>query len=440
MRNTGREAATLLVVDDNATNLGVLYDHLDAQGFRVLTARDGERALARARRARPDLILLDVMMPGIDGFETCRRLKAEASTQDIPVIFMTALANVEDKVQGFAAGAVDYVTKPLQQEEVLARITTHLRIRELTHRLQARNARLEQLTAELQDANAEILRFNEELEALVQQRTEALQKAYAQLELLDRNKSEFIAVVSHELRTPLTVFTGYAWILRRNAVIQEHAELKQMADAIHASSEQLKGILNAMVDIARIDNRTLELRFQPLSLADTLGQVTKGFDDALRERDLALDLDGLASLPPVQADGQELQKVFENLVSNAIKYTPDGGTISIMGEVLADHDPPRPQDCVQVTVADTGIGIDPQYHEAIFTKFYHTGNVDLHSSGRTKFKGGGPGLGLAIAKGIVEAHGGQIWVESAGYDEAACPGSQFHVILPLAPAQERTAD
>ncbi len=163
---------TLLIVDDNPTNLSVLFDYLSAYGFRILVAPDGETGIRRAKQARPDLILLDVMLPGINGFETCARLKADQDTREIPVIFMTALASTEDKVRGLEAGAVDYVTKPIQQAEVLARITTHLRIRDLTQ--------------SLRDANAHILRLNRELEDKVRERTAELRRAYELLERLDR--------------------------------------------------------------------------------------------------------------------------------------------------------------------------------------------------------------------------------------------------------------
>jgi signal transduction histidine kinase len=133
-----------------------------------------------------------------------------------------------------------------------------------------------------------------------------------------------------------------------------------------------------------------------------------------------------------------LQKVFYHLLINAIKYTPDGGKITISGRQAEPNASDLPRGGVEIIVSDTGIGIDSRFHELIFAKFYQTGELELHSSGKTKFKGGGPGLGLAIARGIVEAHHGRIWVESPGYDEVKCPGSQFHVILPLRPTDRPT--
>jgi signal transduction histidine kinase len=148
----------------------------------------------------------------------------------------------------------------------------------------------------------------------------------------------------------------------------------------------------------------------------------------LAERQLSFDIDDLSKLPLIQADSALLLKVFQNVIVNAIKYTPDGGRVTISGQHLLDE---KLGDCVEIQVRDTGIGIDPQYLELIFEKFYQTGETALHSTGKTTFKGGGPGLGLSIARGVVQAHGGRIWAVSQGYDEKACPGSCFHILLPV---------
>jgi signal transduction histidine kinase len=180
-----------------------------------------------------------------------------------------------------------------------------------------------------------------------------------------------------------------------------------------------------MFDVTKLDVQSLDMRREHTILQAVLAPVAGEFGSALQQRRLALILDGLESLPAIQADPQLLHKAFHHLVINAIKYTPDGGTIRIVGRTLPE------ESAVEIVVSDTGIGIDPDYHELVFEKFFRTGPIDLHSSGRTEFKAGGPGLGLAIVKGIVTAHGGRIWVESEGYDEKRCPGSQFHVVLPV---------
>ncbi len=249
--------------------------------------------------------------------------------------------------------------------------------------------------------------------------------AYEQLERLDRTKSDFITVASHELRTPLTVLKALSQILLKDPQIESDPSKHQMAEGIFESTVRLHEIVDSMIDMAKIDSEALQLHVTPFSIMQLLKTVASRYQDALDDRNLTLTVDVPPDFPKIEADQELLQKVFSNLILNAIKYTPDGGTITLTAQPASEDD-----EKVEIIVQDTGIGIDPRYHDLIFSKFYQTGEVALHSSGRTKFKGGGPGLGLAIAKGVVETHSGQIWVESPGYDEVHCPGSRFYVALP----------
>ncbi len=276
-----------------------------------------------------------------------------------------------------------------------------------------------------------ITRFNQELEEKVQERTQALQEAYDQLERMDRTKSDFISVSSHELRTPLTILQGYSQMLLQDSGVQENPFYHQMVTGIEKGAVRMHDIVNSMLDVAKIDSRALDLYPEPLSIPFLLEPIQDKFARALAERSISLMIEDMRDLPAIEADPEALYKVFYHLVGNAIKYTPDGGTITISGRALDGSGDVLMDEGIEIVVSDTGIGIDPENQELIFEKFYQTGEVSLHSSGTTKFKGGGPGLGLAIARGIVEAHQGKIWVESPGCDEQTCPGSQFHLVLPL---------
>jgi signal transduction histidine kinase len=275
---------------------------------------------------------------------------------------------------------------------------------------------------------AEITRFNEQLEQMVQERTEELKEAYHTLEKMDKNKSDFINVAAHELRTPLTVIKGYAQVMQIDHSVRDRPRLLSALDGILAGTDRLHRIVNSMLDVARIDSQVLSVVKRRMHLVEVFARLRSKYAVDLEERELEMSVEGIDALPLITADPALLYKVFEQLVSNAIKYTPDGGAIDVRGQVIqVDEEPPL----VEVTITDTGIGIDPEHQEFVFEKFYQTGEVSLHSSGETKFKAGGPGLGLAIAKGVVEAHGGRIAVESPGYDEERCPGSTFRVWLPL---------
>jgi signal transduction histidine kinase len=262
---------------------------------------------------------------------------------------------------------------------------------------------------------------------------EELRQAYHNLERLDRAKADFISVVGHELRTPMTVISGYANMLKTAPVVGEDETLRMFSDGITSSIERLQVIINSILDVSKIDTAALQVRKVPTSINVLIKEIEAEFHMALDERRLEFEIQGLSDLPYFMGDSDLLYKAFYHLVVNAIKYTPDGGKITVSGRVVQDDEE---RDAIEVVVADTGIGIDKEHHELIFDKFYQTGEVMLHSSGVTKFKGGGPGLGLAITKGAIVAHHGDVWVESPGYDEEKLPGSSFHVLLPLTEWQD----
>ena len=285
----------------------------------------------------------------------------------------------------------------------------------------------------------QLIRLNQELEQRVKQRTEELERAMRDLEDLDHTKSDFISIAAHELKTPLTLIQGYTNILKES-VGQQNPQDVAMVQGISTGIERLKTIIEDMIDVSMIDTEVLTLSLTPASPARVIRLALVELEEAIVERQHRVTTAGLDELPQVECDAQRLHQVFVNVIGNAIKYTPDGGRIDIAGQPLPAQETGS-VDFIEITVTDTGIGIDPEHHERIFEKFYQIGKVALHSTGKTKFKGGGPGLGLAIAKGVTEAHGGRIWVESKGYDEEHCPGSTVHILLPVkairAPKDER---
>lgn len=262
-----------------------------------------------------------------------------------------------------------------------------------------------------------------ENESRVQYISNELQSAQARLVKFDKSKSNFISVAAHELKTPLTLIEGYAAMIGDLAP-QENEQMHMLIQGTHNGIRRMREIVDDMIDVSQIDNHLLMLNFQPVWLNRVFNMLEADFANILARRRHTLvvkSFKGSAEL--LFADPERLYQALKNLVSNAIKYTPDGGKIIINGRTLPGF--------IEITVKDSGIGIALENQEAIFEKFGQLGDVSLHSSGKTKFKGGGPGLGLAITKGIIEAHGGSVWVESKGYDEVKCPGSIFHVLLPL---------
>jgi signal transduction histidine kinase len=259
-----------------------------------------------------------------------------------------------------------------------------------------------------------------------------LQKTNKILRQLDRNKLEFILIAAHELRTPLTVLNGYVNVLRSFSDINSNAALAEVTDGILKGTNRMHKVVNMMLDLTRIGSEVWKVAAVPVPLTRIIDDLVRDFERAADERNIQISVMYAEDTPEIKGDPEMIQKALYQLIVNAIKYTPDGGKITITTRptVIEDNSP-----CVEIAVRDRGIGLDAEHHDLIFEKFYQVGDVALHSSGKTTFKGGGPGLGLALVRGVANAHGGRVWVESAGHDEINFTGSTFYLLLPLAPPQ-----
>ncbi len=347
-----KEKATILIVDDNPTNLGVLFEYLRDSGFRVLVAEDGESALKRVSYARPDVILLDVLMPGIDGFETCRRLKEDETVRDIPVIFMTALSDTLDKVKGLAIGAVDYITKPVQVEEVLARINTHLTIRELQNKLQQQIIERDELIAEL-DA--------------------------------------YVHTVAHDLKDPLGNVVGYASFLQESWDTMPLEEIQKFLEVIMQTGHEMGNIIDELLLLASI--RQEEAKMNPLDMADIVARVQRRL--AYMIEDYQAELIVPPDWPLALGYAPWIEEVWANYASNAIKYGGQPPRVELGATVQADGS-------VRFWVRDNGSGLTPEERARLFTPFTRLDQVRAE----------GHGLGLSIVQRIMEKLRGQVGVES----------------------------
>lgn len=279
-----------------------------------------------------------------------------------------------------------------------------------------RNARL---VADLRRREAEQAELNRQLSSTKDQ-----------LERLDSVKTDFVTIASHELRTPLAQLRGYNDIMEQmnEDGLLDQEQIASMTASMRRAADRLEQLIEAMLDVSQLDVNAMDLQFTPLTADSVIRTALEPLRESIESRKLLVTARGLRNLPPFQGDMQRLVQAFRNVVLNAIKYTPDGGRIEITGRL---HD-----DEIWIVVRDSGIGIDPANHELIFQKFFRTHDPNLHSSGTTKFMGAGPGLGLTIARGVIEGHGGRIWVESEGEDRVKLPGSTFTIALPLRPPAE----
>ena len=264
-----------------------------------------------------------------------------------------------------------------------------------------------------------------EIDKRVSQTIQEFSHEKSSLERLDKSKSDFISIAAHELKTPLTLMEGYSAMLReiieQKKVFDEH--IFSLLDGMDSGSRRLREIISDMIDVSLIDNDMLSLNIQPTWLNKILERIYLEVEEVLEDRQLSLTNHRFSGDDVMNFyDGERLYQAIYNVITNAIKYTPDGGKIIVQGRAL--------QGIIELVIIDNGIGIDYIDQAKIFDKLQPIGDTAYHSSGKLKFKGGGPGLGLPIAKGIIEAHGGRIWVESDGYDEISCPGSTFHILIP----------
>lgn len=264
-----------------------------------------------------------------------------------------------------------------------------------------------------------------EMETRVAHISRELERAQNKMQELDRSKSRFISVAAHELKTPLTLIEGYSSMMADLAEPdQQNSQHVSLLKGVNTGISRLRRIIDDMIDVSLIDNNLLTLNFQPVWVSHLIKLLQTELATVISNRKQKLivpDFEGRHQM--IYGDTERLYQALHNVVTNAIKYTPDEGVITISGRLLPGF--------VEVTVEDTGIGIPPEYQNSVFEKFGQLGRADLHSSGRTKFKGGGPGLGLPIARGIIEAHGGTIWISSEGYDEVKLPGTTVHILLPI---------
>jgi len=257
-----------------------------------------------------------------------------------------------------------------------------------------------------------------------------LQRTNNVLRQLDRNKLEFIQVAAHELRTPLTILKGYVKMLRSFPDITASATAGEVIEGIIKGADRIHEVVNLMLDVTRIDAETLKVASVPVPLKRVINDLAHDFKKAAEERKIKLSTWYAEDTPNIYCDPTLIQKALYHLIVNAIKYTPDGGNVTVTTRpILIDEEEPG----VEIAVKDTGIGLDYEHHDLVFEKFYQVGSVAIHSSGKTTFKGGGPGLGLAIVRGVARAHGGKAWVESAGHDEVHFPGCTFYLQLPVNP-------
>jgi len=385
--NSSRTSAPdrILVVDDNEDLVEMLSAVLSLEGYDPIPAYNGNDAVESMKVNHPQLVLLDRALPDSDGLDVCERMKAVDPTRFLPVIMVTAKAHRDDKLAGLAKGVDDYITKPFDMDELVAKVRVMLRIKTTEDKLRLRTDELARLH-------------------------EAEKQMVARLTELDRLKNQFIATASHELRTPLSIIKGFAnLLLRRDDFGFDRPTEEQYLHLIDSQVNALTSLVDDMLSASRIESGRVRLQRERIDLMPMVKRVLYTYAVAGAERgiDVAIETTEPAT---VFADPQHAEQVFVNLVSNAIKYSYDGGVVRVSVVTGPEQ--------VTISVRDQGVGIPPGQMEQLFTKFTRLDNP------RT-VEAGGTGLGLFIARNWVEANSGRIWAESVEGE-----GSTFSFTLP----------
>ena len=409
--------ATILYVEDDPDSQTLIHRILTHNGYRVLIAPTGLDGLDMARRHHPDLILTDINLPDMSGREITDWLRADPDLCEVPIIAVTAQVHDFERRKTLVAGVNAYITKPINLQKLVHTVEACLQGQlpppETEGLEEARRAYHRELIERLEKTVRELETHNRELQRL------------------DRLKDDFIQLTAHELRTPLTTVYGYSRLVQTLPAVQQLMATDPEAHAtitgLLAAIERLHAVVDEIVVVSRIASGRVDLRLALTSLADIIRQVILDYTPVLTQRALQLQLTPEEWKISLIVDKQLLEMAFNNLLGNAIKYTPDGGKITLRVEHVEKINGPH----VRIVFQDSGIGIAPEDQPYIFDRFYVTGDTQLHSTSKAAFRGGGLGLGLAICKGIVEAHKGHIWVESVGRSETDLPGSTFYVEIPL---------
>lgn len=350
----------ILIVDDVQLNLDLMKDILSDQNYLIATAINGKSAIAKAKAHKFDLILLDVVLPDINGFEVCSHLKSNAMTRDIPIIFLTAKKEKDSIVEGFNLGAVDYISKPFIREELLARVNLHLSLKRIQE---------------------ELIRSKEMAEASA------------------KAKANFLANISHEIRTPMNGIIGMIDILKRTQLTDEQHEY---IDIIGISGENLLMIINDVLDFSKIEAGQITFEYIRFNLSDEINEVIKILRYKAVQKGLDLSFEISTEVPPLLVgDPLRLKQVLINLCNNAIKFTAEGYVHVGVKLVKVEEEVVR----IHVEVKDSGIGISKENQSKLFKSF-------SQAEASTSRKFGGTGLGLAISKNLVQMMGGEIEIIS----------------------------
>ncbi|MEM9776108.1 MAG: hybrid sensor histidine kinase/response regulator [Chloroflexota bacterium] len=401
---------TVLYIEDNLPNQKLVERILSRHNYNLILACDGLSGIRMAVENTPDLILVDINLPDMSGQEITASLKSKNVFSDTPIIALTADASEDNRNKALAVGCDGFLTKPIDVVTFPKQIAEFLQ------------GKQEELPVER--AQETLKTYVGELVGNLEAKVVELETANRKLRKLDTAKSNFIQLISHELRTPLTLLNGYQMLMadyiKRNPESED--ALGNIRNGMAKGISRFSNIIQEVLSVSKITAATLNISKGPVRLDEAINDVVKEYEQSCIDRNIVIAVEDLSSLPVLSIDGDQIKIALSNIIGNAIKFTPNGGSIRIF--------PLTMNNSITIGIQDYGPGVPLKEQTNIFEAFYTLESIANHSTSKTQFLGGGLGLGLPIAKGIIEAHGGRVWVESNGRDMEKMLGSIFYILLP----------
>jgi K+-sensing histidine kinase KdpD len=377
---TSTDTKKVLIVEDNQENTDLLVFFLKPKGYQITTVTDGQQALDAVEKDKPDIILLDIMLPKVNGFEVCQKLKSDKTTVSIPILMITALKELKDKIKALEVGADDFISKPFENVELLARVKSLLRLKEY-------HDQLEQKNVELEEKNKTLIR-------------------------MDEFKEELINLIVHDMKNPLFVIQGNLQMMSMNIDQSPTETIKKYTKRIERSSQQLLRMVVNLLDISRFEEGNLVLKQDMASINSIIEEITQRIKEYPENKTKEVIFDAATSMPEVVLDKSIMERVIENMVNFAINNTADGGRVDIQTRILDDAQ-------LQFSIHDTGTQIPKKFHDKIFEKF---SQAEIKNAGHRVERA----LGLTFCKMAIDAHNGKMWMD---LDNPV--GNRFVIQLPL---------
>lgn len=405
-----------LYIEDDATNRVLVKKILELENIKVIEAEDGLIGLEIAKREKIDIIILDINMSGMNGYEIATRIKSIDKLKNIPLIAFTANVVKDSRAMALISGCDGYMTKPMDKDSFSAQIKEYL------------NGKKDFIDTE--KISELIKEYNVQIVEHLEKEIRELKRVNEDLKQIDKIKSDFISIASHELRTPLVTVIGYIGLLLSNRIGTLSEDQKKVLSIVDRNAKRLEKIIKDLVTLFQLENKNYKITYDKINPIDVIKSLLEDYALILANRTQEAHFHIFGNIPEIEANEEKISELISNLLNNSIKFTEDGGKIEVSiyypSVKITKISGYNPYEYIDILVEDNGIGIPESKLSKIFEKFVELIEIEKHHSSETEFMGSGIGIGLSICKSIVESHNGYIWAENREHK-----GTVMVVILPI---------